>query len=185
MTRADKYRSIFSDLEDSVNILIFFKKDGTLRIMLATRDILTAGLCLGDSLAGKLNSHSNRCNINNNNIAVIDLLVGDVRSFNVDRLIRHVYLGQCATMEQFDKYCEVFNKISKMFESIDTVITLDNLDIDTEVIRIANEINEAELLELVGRDTINSSSCSESGNDTKGSSTNNANGYISYENLGI
>lgn len=140
MTKQEIYRRNFSQLEDGINCLIFFKKDSTLRIMLATRDIITAGMCLSDSLSHKLNKHSERCNCSNGNIAVIDLLLGDVRSFSVDRLVRNIYLGECSNLKEFENFVVQYNNIRKQFDNVNQVLNLDNLDVENKIRSIAENI---------------------------------------------
>lgn len=79
-----KYPEVFSKLTYETAYLIFLKKDGSIRLMLATRNLSTVALRWG--FQGKaLGGHDNRCNINNGNVAVFDLLLGDARSFSIDR----------------------------------------------------------------------------------------------------
>lgn len=147
MTKQEIYNRYNSELDDGVCCTIFFKKNGMLRLMLCTRDIFTSNICLGDSLANKLNYHSERCNFKNNNISVIDLLIGDVRSFNIDRVIRNIYLGECNSTNDFNRYIRAYANIESMFKSVDTIITLDNLDIESKIREIANNINVKDVLE--------------------------------------
>jgi hypothetical protein len=141
MTKQEIYRENLSQLEDGVNCLIFFKKDGSLRLMMATRDIITSGIILTDSLSNKLNAHSIRCNINNGNIAVIDLLIGDVRSFSVDRLVRNIYLGECNNAKDYERLVYIYSEILNRFKEVDTLMSFDNLDIESKVAKIAEEID--------------------------------------------
>ena len=87
-----KYAEVFSRLTYETAFLIFLKRDGTVRLMLGTRNLHTVELLYG--FKGKeLGGHDNRCSINNGNIAVFDLVVGEVRAFNIDRLVDITFNG--------------------------------------------------------------------------------------------
>ena len=87
-----KYAEVFSRLTYETAFLIFLKRDGTVRLMLGTRNLHTVELLYG--FKGKeLGGHDNRCSINNGNIAVFDLVVGEVRAFNIDRLVDVTFNG--------------------------------------------------------------------------------------------
>lgn len=135
MDNKQLYNSIYGDLEDGVCLEVFLKKNGDIRVMLCTRDIITSEQWLKDSLAGKLNHHSQRCNIHNGNISVIDLLLGDVRSFNVDRLIKHLDLSQYDS----ERCTGIYTDINKLVLQTDTKLSLDNLDIRDKIIEIINQ----------------------------------------------
>ena len=87
-----KYAEVFSRLTYETAFLIFLKRDGTVRLMFGTRNLHTVELLYG--FKGKeLGGHDNRCSINNGNIAVFDLVVGEVRAFNIDRLVDVTFNG--------------------------------------------------------------------------------------------
>lgn len=87
-----KYAEVFSRLTYETAFLIFLKRDGTVRLMFGTRNLHTVELLYG--FKGKeLGGHDNRCSINNGNIAVFDLVVGEVRAFNIDRLVDITFNG--------------------------------------------------------------------------------------------
>ena len=87
-----KYAEVFSRLTYETAFLIFLKRDGTVRLMLGTRNLHTVELLYG--FKGKeLGGHDTRCSINNGNIAVFDLVVGEVRAFNIDRLVDITFNG--------------------------------------------------------------------------------------------
>ena len=99
------YPEVFSRLTYETAIIIFMKKNGDIRLMLGTRNLRTVELHYGFQGAA-LGGHDNRCNINNGNIAVIDLMLGDARSFNIGRLVDIQYLGQVETNEQLEEAAE-------------------------------------------------------------------------------
>ena len=104
------------------------KKNGDVRIMLATRNIETASL-LYDFLGGQLAGHDKRCNIKNKNMAVIDLEIGEARSFSVERLIDVEFCGEVNTKDDIEKVFEHFMVEQKQFnESLDNKLNMDMLD---------------------------------------------------------
>jgi len=57
-----------------------------------------------------------RCNINNGNIALIDLIIGDGRSFNVERVLDIQYAGVVTTKEQLDNVVRQFVEFKEKYE---------------------------------------------------------------------
>lgn len=110
------YSDVFLRLTYETASLVFIKKDGTIRTMLATRNINTARLN-GDELTAQLAGHDNRCNINNGNIAVVDLSIGDVRSFNIDRLASIDWLGEVKTSDELDRVHAEFSEFESEYNS--------------------------------------------------------------------
>lgn len=87
------YPEVFSRLTFETAILVFMKKNGDVRLMLGTRNINTIAIKYGfqgSALAG----HDNRCSIKNGNVAVFDLILGEARSFHIDRLVSIEFLGE-------------------------------------------------------------------------------------------
>lgn len=97
-----KYPEVFSKLTYELATLLFVKKDGTIRIMLGTRNLHIVELEYG--FKGKeLGGRDNRCNINNGNIAIFDMIVGEVRSFHIDRLISIAYHGVITSKDELER----------------------------------------------------------------------------------
>lgn len=94
----DRYKEIYGKLTFETATVIFVKNNGEIRCMLATRNLDTAGIAWG-MLNTKLIGHDKRCNINNGNISVIDLEIGEPRSFNVERLVSIYYHGEILDSE--------------------------------------------------------------------------------------
>lgn len=95
------YPEIFSKLTYETAIIIFLKKNGEIRTMLGTRNLNTVSLEYG--FQGQvLGGHDRRCNISNGNIAVYDMIVGDARSFNIERLVDIQFLGVLNTKDEYN-----------------------------------------------------------------------------------
>lgn len=123
-----KYPEVFSRLTYETATLIFNKRDGSIRVMLATRNIGTAEIEYG-FLGWALGGHDNRCNINNGNIAVIDLIIGEPRSFNIDRLVDIQYHGVITEKEEFEELVGKFLEFKREYESrIPEEVTMDTLE---------------------------------------------------------
>ena len=109
----DTYRRMFEETA----VVVFIKANGKFRVMLATRNMDTVRLLKhNDVLAGaQMRGHDNRCNINNGNMSVIDLEIGEGRSFNVDRLIKLHWFGVIDTEEKAENCLEQFKEFSKRY----------------------------------------------------------------------
>lgn len=110
------YQEVFQMLSYECALITFMKKNGDIRVMLGTRNIQASNL-IYDFLGGALGGHDNRCSLANGNIAVIDLALGDVRSFSINRLIGIEYLGNPTTKEQLDEIFEQFNNMKGVIEN--------------------------------------------------------------------
>lgn len=123
-----QYSDVFSRLTYETAILVFMKKNGEIRLMLGTRNLNTVSLRYGFQ-GNVLGGHDNRCNINNGNIAVYDLLLGDARSFHIDRLVSIEYLGQIDSMEKLEDAAGKFLEFKEKYEaSKPKELTMDSLD---------------------------------------------------------
>ena len=103
------YPEVYSKLCYETASIVFLKKNGEVRLMLGTRNLNTVALLYGFQ-GNVLGGHDTRCNINNGNVAVYDMIAGDARSFNIDRLLDIQFAGIITTKEQYD---EVLNKFVK------------------------------------------------------------------------
>lgn len=109
------YPEVYSRLCYETAFVVFLKKDGTIRLMLCTRNLNTVDLQYG--FQGKaLGGHDNRCNISNGNIAVFDLALGEARSFNIDRLVEIEFKGIVSTAEQLEEVTGEFLKFKAEYE---------------------------------------------------------------------
>ena len=122
------YPEVFSRLTYETAFLIFMKKNGEVRLMLATRNLGTIGIQYG--FQGKaLGGHDNRCNINNGNVAVFDLILGEARSFHIDRLIDIQYQGIINDNNELESVAEKFNTFKSEYEKTQpTEINMDMLE---------------------------------------------------------
>mgnify|MGYP006342627191 CR=1 FL=1 len=109
------YPEIYSKLTFETAAIVFLKKNGEVRIMLGTRNLNTVSLLYGFQ-GQTLGGHDNRCNIKNGNIAVFDMVIGDARSFSVDRLLDIQFAGVINTKEEYDKVFNDFMKFKENYE---------------------------------------------------------------------
>ena len=96
------YPEVYSKLNFETAIIIFLKKNGEVRVMFGTRNLNTVSLVYGFQ-GQKLGGHDTRCNINNGNVAVFDMVAGDARAFNIERLIDIQFVGVISTKEEYDE----------------------------------------------------------------------------------
>lgn len=122
------YPEIFSRLTFETAIVTFIKKNGKVRVMLCTRNLNTASLKYGFK-GQELGGHDNRCNINNGNIAVIDLIIGEARSFSITRLVDVQWCGVVGNNSDMDVLIEKFSNYRKEYEkNFETGDLLENLN---------------------------------------------------------
>lgn len=112
---AYNYSEVYNRISTETGIVVFRKKDDTVRVMLATRNLITASLDYG-LLKSLLDGHDKRCNIRNGNVGVIDLTIGEGRAFNIERVLDIVWLGDIRTKEDLDKAFDKFMEVKKANE---------------------------------------------------------------------
>lgn len=110
------YSEVFGRLTFETATIIFIKKNGEIRTMLATRNLQTAAIYNG-FMGRELGGHDTRCNINNGNLAVIDLMLGEARSFNIERVISVDYHGTILTQEELDNEVRKFIEFNSVYEA--------------------------------------------------------------------
>lgn len=113
------YPEVYNRLNIELGIIIFMKKNGEVRVMLGTRNLNIASYAFaieGQTVKNSLAGHDNRCNIKNGNIAVMDVMIGEARSFNIERLVDITYLGRPNNKEEFEKAVEYFIKYREEYE---------------------------------------------------------------------
>ena len=122
------YPEVYSKLLYETSLIVFLKKNGEVRIMLGTRNLNTVNLSFGWQ-ANALNMQDGRCNINNGNIAVIDMIIGEGRSFNIERVLDIQYAGVITTKEQLDNVVKQFVAFKEEYEKTKPMqIDMDSFD---------------------------------------------------------
>jgi len=106
------YGETYLRLSMETAVVTFFKKDGTARVMLCTRNLQTSSLWHGN-LGGLLNGHDKRCSIHNGNLAVVDIAIGECRSFNAERVNDIKWFGEVNTPEQLSSIYEQYEAYKK------------------------------------------------------------------------
>ena len=104
------YCDVFNSLEYKTGVAVFMKKNGDMRVMLATRNVDTIEKLGIGNMYGKMLSYSNRCNQGNGNIPVMDIILADARTINVDRLLEFEPIGVINTQEDLNNACGVYKK---------------------------------------------------------------------------
>lgn len=126
------YPEVFSKLTYETALVTFLKKDGTVRVMLCTRNLDTVSLRFGFQGAA-LGGHDNRCNIKNGNMAVFDLILGEARSFNIERVLSVYYSGIITNNEQLDACINAYAEFKEKYEATHEMsLSMDTFDGGTE-----------------------------------------------------
>lgn len=120
------YAEVFRNLTYQTAIIIFIKKNGEIRVMLGTRNLKTVELEYGFK-GMELGGHDKRCNINNGNVAIYDMIVGEARSFSINRLVSIQYVGEITDTDTLNKVVEEYVKFKNDYEATKPK----TLDIDT------------------------------------------------------
>ena len=81
------YIEVYNRLNTGVAVVVFFKANGDLRVMLATRNMMFITMAGATDALALLASRERKCTIDNLSIAVVDVVLGEVRAFKVGRLI--------------------------------------------------------------------------------------------------
>lgn len=123
-----EYGELFMRLSFEAAIVQFMKKNGELRLMLATRNVDALRNSFG-FIGAALGGHDKRCSIKNGNLAVIDMELGDARSFSVDRVLYVEFLGEIDTPEKLDEVYKKFSIAREKFDNeVNKALTMDMLD---------------------------------------------------------
>lgn len=128
----------FSDcyvkLGRSLCLLIFLKRNGEPRCMLATRHLSMASRYRG-FFGGEISMIDKRNEKNKGVLAVIDMEIGETRSFNSDRVISLIEITEPETKEEFIEFVSRFHSFKESYLAdiwgVDRSTSLDDLDDDT------------------------------------------------------
>lgn len=110
------YSDTYLRLGSEVAIIVFIKASGDVRLMLATRDMLACQIALGEHPGEKLNMMDRRCNTSNQNIGVIDLILGEARCFKLSRVIDIEYLGEIHSKGEMEQRVQQFLNFKRQYE---------------------------------------------------------------------
>lgn len=110
------YSSLLQALETVTIVVKFIKKDGSVRVLMGTRNKMTIQQICNVDLTGMLAGFDKKANIGNKNIPVVDLALGEVRTFCVSRLEGYQILGIVTTQNSeaaFEYYNQVVEDVEK------------------------------------------------------------------------
>lgn len=110
------YCNLLQALEFQTVVVKFQKKDGSTRVMLGTRNKMTVQQICNTDLSGMLLGFDKKANIENRNIPVVDLALGEVRTFCVSRLEGYQLLGIISNVNSEAAF-EYYNQILEDVES--------------------------------------------------------------------
>ena len=98
-------------------LIAFIKANGNARLMLCTRNLDTCEFMWKDKeFQYELTGFDGRCSRDNGNIAVVDLAIGECRSFNIDRVIAIKWFGEIHSESDMEKAIEEYEKMKEDLE---------------------------------------------------------------------
>lgn len=129
MTVREKYQEIYRRLLTETAEIVFIKSNGQIRTMLATRNAISAEHFGFDIPFVKacIGNHDKRCNINNGNMAVVDLIIGEGRSFNIERLVSINWVGEVDSKERADAVYRNFKEFEERYKESKNGVSFDDL----------------------------------------------------------
>lgn len=127
------YPEVYSRLNFETAIIIFFKKNGEVRLMLGTRNISTIR-AMYNTTGNELGYQESRCSIKNGNVAVYDLMLADARCFSISRLVEVIWLGVLSDRasiydagKRFVEFEKEYNKTNFIKNGINSLDELDSM----------------------------------------------------------
>lgn len=122
------YGKTYGGLNFWAACVVFFKKGGELRVMLASRSRAIAAIAGCADKVGQLNHRDSRCNIHNKNIGAIDLLLGEVRAFNTERVAWFEWVN-VRTPEELDQAILRAKQLEEQYKGkLKELETMDGMD---------------------------------------------------------
>lgn len=123
-----EYGQVYTQLNFGVAIVVFFKKNGELRTMLASRSPQYAAVAGCSDKMAILSYRDKTFNRESGNIAVLDLIKQDARAFNVGRVV-YYEPQEIRTAEEFDRAILRQQAIEEWYRPLrEKVSKLTNLD---------------------------------------------------------
>ena len=140
------YGSMFMYLGRFTGIVVFRKKNNELRVMLCTRNDNTIKVQNEEYKCFELKGHDKRCNIQNGNMSVFDLVKTEPRGFNAARVMYVEYfLEEINTESKLNYAIEFFAKVEELVkkEYPENKIETEFVEVSTEKIKeIFNKVRE-------------------------------------------
>lgn len=133
------YGQVYSGLNFGAACIVFFKKNGDIRTMLATRNRAICTLAQCSEKLGQLNYRDGHCNFHTGTMAVMDLILGEVRAFSTEK-IAHMEWLPITNDEEFDAAILRTNFLADAYKvKVDEMQTMDGLDTDISAEAVAPE----------------------------------------------
>lgn len=103
-------------LENGAAILVFRKKNNDLRVMLCTRNFQTANFAGFDA---RLNSRNTAKTEADGNLIVTDLVVGETRQVNIERIVYSCWFTVAANQEEIEYLHVAYEYIKNQWKNYD------------------------------------------------------------------
>lgn len=111
-----EYTEVYGRLTFETAVITFLKKNGEIRHLLGTRNLHTVQLLYGWQ-GTDFGGHDKRCSIDNGNIAVFDLMIGESRTFSMDRLLDIQFCGDIRDMDKLNSTIVSFKQYVEAYEA--------------------------------------------------------------------
>lgn len=139
-----EYSQIYREISYNVGIFIFIKKDNTVRVMLGTRNLDTLKIKFG-WIADELSKMEKRCSISNGNLALVDMVIGQGRCFNMGRLVWYKNIGTVTNEEEYNKVLKDFVDFTNNYITFEPDLFAFGLSGIEELREKANEVIECNI----------------------------------------
>ena len=117
------YNEVTYHLSAGAAIVVFRKKDNTVRVMLCTACMRMLDKIVDNAgyVEMKLAGFDKRCSFSNKNIAAVDLIIEEPRQFNCERIISIELLGWIDTKEKLDDAVVRYKEIEERWKDFDSL----------------------------------------------------------------
>ena len=112
LTTGQLYLQLKNTLEQQSIIVSFKKKNGDVRVMLGTRNMTTCEKICNRDLTKMLFGFDKKNTAATLNIPVVDLALGEVRTFNVERMLGYQLIGVLDNDEVINKAFGYYEQVS-------------------------------------------------------------------------
>ena len=103
-------------LDNGCAVVVFRKKNNEIRVMLCTRSPITCGAVGLEAHIGNKNEASLEAN---GNITVMDLIAGETRIFNINRVMYSLWMLEVANPDEVEMIFEAYNFCKEQWPQYD------------------------------------------------------------------
>lgn len=120
---AVSYQEVAYRITEEAAVVIFRKKDNSIRVMLCTGSLRVLDNVLKDPgyVQMQLAGRNGRAKAGSNNIAAIDLIIEEVRQFSTDRVICIEWLGKLQSPEELEAAVAATKEVEAQWRDFDSL----------------------------------------------------------------